>query len=660
MKIFKTIYILLSLKIFIKCQTELKYSYINNNDFSIKNAVYIIRNGNGNLNLEYNNNYPYFINDKKKELKLNYLLMKDDNENSNNEEYFYIKISGSINLSGSNESNFVKKYSDLDKDFSLWKIIPKINEDNKLIYYVQNKKLNTYWEFYKNYIILKEVINFNKNNEFQFIELYKYVERKESDILDKEPIDVLIKYIDISDPNLNRTGINQISKDEDNEELRYSVRSVLQNIPWIRKIFILMPNEKVRFFKDPEEIKNKIVYVKDKDVLGFDTASPSIFQFNLHKMKKFGLSENFILMDDDYFIARPLKKERFFYEDNGTVYPALITSDYYEMNKEKYENFLKYPPKSPNVNANSEKGFLIKQRRALLFIYKIFGDDDKRNGKTLIEPAFSHNAIPVKISDIEEIHNHIVNYYEYVNITFFSKERTLYDLQMQTLYMAYVKNKYDRRVSKVSSEFYDLLKIRKVENNRKDLFVINKSNRRYNPLYLKKEKNILYTLFPEKTIYELDTDKNQHYEIEYEYDYNYIRRKREKLEKLEKLYPDKNQDNSYLLIMKKLQVLNNKLYQKSKKININISNVFNRIDNIVNNFNILINKTKNYQNEDVEKKYKDLLAKEIDFLKNENKLHTRINIFLLCIAFYLLFKVYKYSKKHDNNQINEYDIQIKN
>lgn len=293
-----------------------------------------------------------------------------------------------------------------------------------------------------------------------------------------------------------------------------------------------MPNEKVRFFKDPEEIKNKIVYVKDKDVLGFDTASPSIFQFNLHKMKKFGLSENFILMDDDYFIARPLKKERFFYEDNGTVYPALITSDYYEMNKEKYENFLKNPPKTPDVNANSHKGFLIKQRRALLFIYKIFGDDDKRNGKTLIEPAFSHNAIPVKISDIEEIHNHIVNYYEYVNITFFSKERTLYDLQMQTLYMAYVKNKYDRKVSKVSSEFYDLVKIRKIQYNNKDLFVINKSNRRYNPLYLKKEKNILYTLFPEKTIYELDTDKNQHYEIEYEYDYNYIRRKREKLEKL--------------------------------------------------------------------------------------------------------------------------------
>ena len=73
-------------------------------------------------------------------------------------------------------------------------------------------------------------------------------------IIDKEPIDVLIKYIDLSDPNLKREGIKQIQKDEDNEELRYSVRSILKYIPWVRKIFILMPNEKVRFFKNYSEI----------------------------------------------------------------------------------------------------------------------------------------------------------------------------------------------------------------------------------------------------------------------------------------------------------------------------------------------------------------------------------------------------------------------
>ena len=118
------------------------------------------------------------------------------------------------------------------------------------------------------------------------------IHNENSEILEKEPIDVLIKYIDLGDPDLKREGIKQIKKDEDNQELKYCVRSILQNIPWIRKIFILMPNERVRYFKPQEEIKDKIVYVKDKDLIGFDSASSPVFQFNLWRMKDFGMSEN--------------------------------------------------------------------------------------------------------------------------------------------------------------------------------------------------------------------------------------------------------------------------------------------------------------------------------------------------------------------------------
>ena len=90
-------------------------------------------------------------------------------------------------------------------------------------------------------------------------------------LIEKEPIDIVIKYIDLTDKTLNRTGIKQLKKDQDNEELRYSVRSILENIPWVRKIFILMPNEKVKYFKPYEEIKEKIIYVKDKDLLNYDS-----------------------------------------------------------------------------------------------------------------------------------------------------------------------------------------------------------------------------------------------------------------------------------------------------------------------------------------------------------------------------------------------------
>ena len=68
-------------------------------------------------------------------------------------------------------------------------------------------------------------------------------------------------------------------------------------------------------------------------MLGFDSASIYTFHFNLYKMKNFGISENFILMDDDYFIGGELNKSDFFYEENGTIFPALVTSDYYEINK---------------------------------------------------------------------------------------------------------------------------------------------------------------------------------------------------------------------------------------------------------------------------------------------------------------------------------------
>ena len=138
--------------------------------------------------------------------------------------------------------------------------------------------------------------------------------------MDAEPIDVFIKYIDLHDPNLERNNLSQITKDQDNEELRYSIRSILNYIPWIRKIFILLPNEKVRFLRNISDISEKIVYVHDKDILGHDSANIHAFQYRIWKLREFGLSENFISMDDDYFIGKPLNKSDLFYvEDKKSI-----------------------------------------------------------------------------------------------------------------------------------------------------------------------------------------------------------------------------------------------------------------------------------------------------------------------------------------------------
>ena len=88
-----------------------------------------------------------------------------------------------------------------------------------------------------------------------------------------------------------------------------------------------MPNKKVRFFKDYNLINDKIVYVNDKELIGFDSANIYSFQFRYHQMEHFNISENFITMDDDYFIGKPLKKTDFFYVENGKVVPAIIRTE---------------------------------------------------------------------------------------------------------------------------------------------------------------------------------------------------------------------------------------------------------------------------------------------------------------------------------------------
>ena len=67
-----------------------------------------------------------------------------------------------------------------------------------------------------------------------------------------------------------------------------------------------MPNEIIRSFKCPEEIEHKIIYIKDRDLLGFDSANIHAFTFNLYKMENFRISKNFLYMEDDFFYGKNL------------------------------------------------------------------------------------------------------------------------------------------------------------------------------------------------------------------------------------------------------------------------------------------------------------------------------------------------------------------
>ena len=411
-------------------------------------------------------------NSKKK--KANLYIKKIENETNS---YFYINvIINNTRLCIDKMNNTFSVCSiDCIEDIAKWNLI-KMNISSKTeeqIFIIQNnltKKfigINSLDEDN----LPKSLLSVKSDKEnatlFQLFKIYEEYIPKKTPLLESEPIDVLIKYVDLRDKTLQRKNIKQIKKDFDNEELKYSLRSILQNIPWIRKIFILMPNDKVKFLKNQDEIKEKIIFVKDKDLIGFDSTAIHVFQFNLWKMKKFGISENFILMDDDYFI--------------------LII-------------------KNNKINSHSEEAFNFRQASSLKFISSIFKNITKLNTH-LIEASFSHNAIPLKLSDIKEVYDIVYNNYLYQNETLFSTERNIYSLHFQTFILTYLINKYQRKVHGISCAYLDVKEYYKYERKEK-LFVINTSNRDYDENFFFLEKIYLEKIFNISIKYELEPIEN--------------------------------------------------------------------------------------------------------------------------------------------------------
>ena len=428
---------------------------------------------------------------------------------------------------GSIKSSFrMKKYSHNQKNSFYY--IESIETNNTIIVY-KNKEIISYikqkndlstlniWSFIitknQNYIIqnknkcyLKvtdlnincENISIEKASQFRLIKLYEEVNENKYDneLIEKEPIDVLIKYIDLKDPLLKRNGIHQIKKDLDNEELRFSIRSILKNIPWVRKIFILMPNEKVKYFKNYNLIKKKIVYVKDKDLLGFESSSSIVFQFNYWKMKKFGISNNFIIMDDDCFIGSPLKKTDFFYNNNNKIIPLIINNRFKYISQRKIEKKLPILKKKIKKSKREQTRVFFDYSKYLtyLFIIKIFK-------KPLIIPKFTHNAIPVNLNEIKEIYDLVLKS-QYKSDTLYSTYRKIESLQFQTFVLSYTFMKYNKKVKYISYKYISN-KNSLLANYNYQLFCINTNGYDNSNLSFLKTKLVMEYLFPDSTPYEI-------------------------------------------------------------------------------------------------------------------------------------------------------------
>lgn len=481
-----------------------KLFYIKNNINGINNYYYSL-NGVYRIGSFSNNNYYFKI--KKKALILfntySYFRLIGDKVNG-----FYIESIYNKKRIGIDDYDKIFLYRNKEKKKVLKMIWNLIKVKNG--YLIQNKNSLKYIEANNYDLICNEKNLYNKEGTidqkfiFTFLKLYEEGElRSNIKIINEEPIDVLIKYIDLTDRSLNRIGISQIYKDEDNEELRYSLRSILNYIPWIRKIYILMPNDKIKFLKSIEEINNKIIYIKDKDFLGFDSANIHAFTFNLYKSENFGVSKNFIYMEDDFFIGKSLKKKDFFYYDkkDKKIYPYIITKYFYELNVSKVINeFNNLFENKDSFHPHSSKGWWLSIHCTNKYLIEHYN-------YTLINTLFTHNAIPENIDDLKEVYKEIQNY-KYINETLFSKERYILTLNQPHFLNLYQLNIKHKKVHPISYQYIGIELINKKFLNT-SLFVINTGgnhkpiNRQY-----KIQKKIMEKRFPIKTIFEIGEKQN--------------------------------------------------------------------------------------------------------------------------------------------------------
>ncbi|MFC8436816.1 stealth family protein [Streptomyces griseoincarnatus] len=142
------------------------------------------------------------------------------------------------------------------------------------------------------------------------------------------PIDVVYTWVDGNDPAWRRrrsaygeggyhTEAANAARYISRDELRYSLRALEQNAPWVRHVYLVTDRQRPAWLNDTHP---RLTVVDHSEIFPDPSALPTFnshaIESRLHHIK--GLAEHFLYLNDDMFLGRPVTPQDFFLSNGMT------------------------------------------------------------------------------------------------------------------------------------------------------------------------------------------------------------------------------------------------------------------------------------------------------------------------------------------------------
>ncbi len=308
-------------------------------------------------------------------------------------------------------------------------------------------------------------------------------------------IDLVYLWVDGNDPQWQakrnailgnaktNTETNGKGRYANNDELKYSLRSVEKYAPWIRNVFIVTDEQK----PDWIDVKNlHIKIVSHKDILPKESLpcfNSRVIEAYLYKIP--GLSEHFLYANDDMFFHADVKPD-FFFMDDGFPIVRLKKKLF-----GKWHYWVKF------LTGKKPSSYRTSVYKAATLVEKKFGKYYSGN--------LHHNIDAYKKSDLQDAMENV--FAEQAKVSLQHRIRHHDDLNRAAVlyyvlaighgHLKYVNNNESMRISVHKKNFMECL-----QRFNPKMFCLNDSQR-VEDADRKRIKPFLEKLFPEKSAFEL-------------------------------------------------------------------------------------------------------------------------------------------------------------